>query len=143
MTSLFSVSVAATIALHSAALLSRSRSALRARQLAAALGASEAHLSKVLQRLTRAGLVLAKRGPSGGFVLAKSPDDITLKDILEAIEGPIEAETCPFGVHTCKGNDCPLADEFSKAGRKLLDFMESTKLSDYQDNLCVEVTLDE
>jgi Rrf2 family protein len=113
---------------------------MQTRELSISLGASEAHLSKVLQRLTRAGLLRAKRGPRGGFVLAKSPDDIALKDILEAVDGPIDPHTCPFGVRTCKSNDCPVSDEFSRAGEKLLDFMAETKLSHYQKNLCVEVT---
>jgi Rrf2 family protein len=143
LSSLFGVSVAASLALHSAALLAGTRSPMQARELSASLGGSEAHLSKVLRRLRRAGLLRAKRGPRGGFVLAKSSDDISLKDILEAVEGSIDPRVCPFGVPTCRGNDCRLSAEFSRAGVKLLDFMAEAKLSHYRKNLRVEATTDD
>jgi Rrf2 family protein len=140
MPSLFGISVAASLALHSTALLAASKAPMQTRELSACLGASEAHLSKVLQRLSRAGLLRAKRGPGGGFSLAKTPAEISLKDIYEAVEGPIAPHFCLFGVHKSSTNDCPLSDEFCRAGSKLLKFMAETKLSDYRKNKCAEVT---
>lgn len=62
------------------------------RVLAEHYGLPEAYLAKHLQALTRAGLLHATPGPSGGFRLARPADEITVLDVLDAIEGP----TSPF-----------------------------------------------
>jgi len=46
------------------------------------------YLEQIFQRLRRARLVSGKRGPGGGYVLARPPEEISLRDILEALEGP-------------------------------------------------------
>jgi Rrf2 family transcriptional regulator, iron-sulfur cluster assembly transcription factor len=46
-------------------------------------------LEQIFQELKRAGLVESKRGPHGGFRLARSPDDVRLGDVLRAVEGPV------------------------------------------------------
>jgi Rrf2 family protein len=46
-------------------------------------------LEQIFQRLRKADLVAGKRGPGGGYVLARSPDDISLRDVVEAVEGPL------------------------------------------------------
>ncbi len=46
------------------------------------------YLEQIFQRLRRARLVEGKRGPGGGYLLARSPGQITLRDIVEAVEGP-------------------------------------------------------
>jgi Rrf2 family iron-sulfur cluster assembly transcriptional regulator len=46
-------------------------------------------LEQIFQELKRAGLVESKRGPRGGFRLARSPDDVRLGDVLRAVEGPV------------------------------------------------------
>ena len=48
-------------------------------------------LEQIFQRLRKAELVRGKRGPGGGYVLARDADEITLRDIVEAIEGPLDA----------------------------------------------------
>jgi Rrf2 family protein len=47
------------------------------------------YLEQIFQRLRRAGLVRGKRGPGGGYVLARAARAITLRDIVEAVEGPL------------------------------------------------------
>ena len=49
------------------------------------------YLEQIFQRLRRAELVRGKRGPGGGYVLTREPAAITLRDIVEAVEGPIAA----------------------------------------------------
>ena len=46
------------------------------------------YLEQIFQRLRRAGLVTSKRGPGGGYTLSRSPARITLRDVVEAVEGP-------------------------------------------------------
>jgi Rrf2 family protein len=48
------------------------------------------YLEQIFQRLRRADLVLSKRGPGGGYTLARPPNAITLRQVVEAVEGPLE-----------------------------------------------------
>lgn len=48
------------------------------------------YLEQIFQRLRRAELVMSKRGPGGGYTLARSPAEITLREVVEAVEGPLE-----------------------------------------------------
>jgi Rrf2 family protein len=48
------------------------------------------YLEQIFQRLRRAGLVQGKRGPGGGYTLSRGTTEITLRDVVEAVEGPIE-----------------------------------------------------
>jgi Rrf2 family protein len=47
------------------------------------------YLEQIFQRLRRAGLILSKRGPGGGYTLARAPEEISLREIIEALEGPL------------------------------------------------------
>lgn len=107
MPTLFNISDAAILALHTGALLAYYHpQRVSTHQIATAFDASEAHLSKVLQRLARNGIVRSIRGPRGGFTLNKAPQEITLLEIYEAIDGPIDTRTCLLGAPVCDGNKC-------------------------------------
>ena len=47
------------------------------------------YLEQIFQRLRRAGLIHSKRGPGGGYTLAREPEAISLREIVEALEGPL------------------------------------------------------
>jgi len=68
--------------------------AVPAAKLAEFYGLPAAYLNKQLQALARAGIVSSTPGPRGGFRLARSPHEITLLDVVVAIEGPDEAFRC-------------------------------------------------
>src|SRR5690554_2645523 len=59
------------------------------RDIATRTGLPQPYLEQILLALKGAGLVRSKRGVGGGYVLARSPDDITLGDIVSAVDGPI------------------------------------------------------
>lgn len=63
-------------------------------------------LTKILQTLTAAGLLQSYRGPKGGVRLARPETDITLLDVLEAIDGEALLTSCILGLPGC-GTDCP------------------------------------
>lgn len=99
------ISEMTSLALHGLAFMALGDSeVMNVRDIATSTGSSEAHLSKVLQRLAKAGLVKSGRGPKGGFALAKPPREVTLLDIFSAVEGagapgecPLDRPLCPFG----------------------------------------------
>lgn len=59
------------------------------RDIATRTGLPQPYLEQILLALKGAGLVRSKRGVGGGYVLARSPEDITLGDIVSAVDGPI------------------------------------------------------
>jgi Rrf2 family protein len=74
--------------------LLRPGEALSSHRLAEFYGLPTAYLSKLLKSLVRAGLLDATSGPRGGFRLARSPADITVLDIVEAVEGTAPMFRC-------------------------------------------------
>jgi len=62
--------------------------------LATATSVQRSFLSKILQRLVHQGLLVSQRGSGGGFILNRAPDQVTLLDIVEAIEGPTQLNHC-------------------------------------------------
>ena len=130
MSSLLRVSEAASLALHTTVFLAGNPGqTVPAREIAATLDVSEAHLAKVLQRLAKVGLVRSFRGPKGGFVLGKNEDEITLLEVYESIEGPLETSSCLFDVQACNGNGCILGDLLETVHRQVTKYLSETKLS--------------
>ena len=77
--------------------------ALPASRLAEFHGVPAAYLAKHLQSLSRAGIVEAEAGPRGGYRLARPPAEVTLLDVVEAVEGraPAFRCTCAVAQTTC------------------------------------------
>lgn len=68
-------------------------------------------LQKIIRMLAAAGLVKSYRGVEGGFALAKSPDNITLYDVITAMEGPLGIHRCLADRNACNkscGQECPV-----------------------------------
>jgi Rrf2 family protein len=65
---------------------------IQGRDIAEACGVPSGHLLKILQQLVRAQILSSERGPAGGFILRKAPNEITLLELVEAIEGPINGD---------------------------------------------------
>jgi Rrf2 family protein len=83
-----------------------------------------------MQRLVKVGLLRSVRGPRGGFTLAREPAEVTLLEVYEAIEGPVERATCVFGLPTCDGSNCILGCVLVEANQALLDHLSRTRLTD-------------
>lgn len=77
-------------------------------QVARTTRVPRAYLSKVLQSLRRAGLVRSQRGIGGGMTLTKSPADITILEVVNAVEPIQRIHTCPLGLAAHGVHLCPL-----------------------------------
>ncbi|HET9597421.1 MAG TPA: Rrf2 family transcriptional regulator [Anaeromyxobacteraceae bacterium] len=129
------LSEAASIALHAMTLVAEERERhVSARDLAARLPVSEAHLAKVMQRLARAGLVTSVRGPGGGFALRADPRATTLLQIYEAIEGTLEIASCMFPERPDDCQRCIIDDAIAEANRVVHARLARTHLSDLTRN---------
>jgi Rrf2 family protein len=133
MASLVRISEAASLAIHTMALLAREREEHFTNEtIARRLGASGHHLAKVMQRLVKAGMVQSLRGPSGGFRLVVSPHDVELLQVYEAVEGPIgDARTaCPLGRPTCKETTCVLGTLMCRLHEQARDYLAGTTVEE-------------
>jgi Rrf2 family protein len=98
-------------------------------EIAKIFDASKHHLAKVHQRLTKGGLILSFRGPSGGVGLAKAPSEITLLEIYEVMEGEMICHPCLFGKETCPRAECVLGALLPGLSRQIRDYFEQTTLA--------------
>lgn len=100
-----------------------------AKEIAESLGVSYNHLNKVMQRLCRADIVLAHRGPKGGFTLSTKAKKARLKDIFEAIDGKPGFSNCLMKARICKKSKCLLGNLLSDANKEFETAM-NTKIED-------------
>ena len=84
-------------------------------QIAAATRVPRAYLSKVLQSLTRSGLVHSQRGLGGGMTLTKSSDAITILEVVNAVEPIQRIRTCPLDLAAHGVRLCPLHKRMDNA----------------------------
>ena len=130
MSTMLKISEAASLALHSmVALAADPDESIANRELASRLHASEAHLSKVLQRLAKSGLVRSIRGPNGGFMLGKPPDEISLLDVYESIDGRLVPSGCLFNAPIWDGGNCILGGLLEVVDKQTREYLARTKLN--------------
>lgn len=102
--------------------------------IAARQGISESYLEQLMRLLRKAGLVKSIRGASGGYVLGKPAQEISVGDILLALEGNLEAVTCPTsedGEVTCSAGDCCVTRHvWQKVNESIISTVNSIWLSD-------------
>jgi Rrf2 family transcriptional regulator, iron-sulfur cluster assembly transcription factor len=97
--------------------------------VATAIKVPDSYLRKVFQLLVRGGLVTSQRGAKGGFVLARDPARITLKDVVEAIDGSLPLYTCMKAKRKCSALEaCPVSAAFEEARNKMAEVLGGTTL---------------
>jgi len=131
MSSLVNISEAASLGLHTMALLvNHSERRLTNQEIADRLKASGNHLAKVMQRLVKVGLVSSIRGPQGGYLLKKPPRHVTLLEIYEAIDGPVQETACLSEHPICRGTSCILGQAVESIHRQFRDYLSKTTLAE-------------
>jgi Rrf2 family transcriptional regulator, iron-sulfur cluster assembly transcription factor len=85
------------------------------KEISAKLNIPQHFLAKILQNLSKSGLLKSQKGPSGGFALSTDPDDITLYQIVVAVDGDGFLTDCVLGLPVCDSdNPCPVHDRWRK-----------------------------
>ena len=132
MDTILRISDAANLAIHAMAHIARSRDGANQSvgEIAAHQGVSEAHLSKVMQRLVKVKLLTSRRGPGGGFLLGREADKISLLEILEAMDGPMSDCKCLLGRKKCLFGGCALGALLTHVNHQVRVFMASRSLTD-------------
>ncbi len=84
-------------------------------------------LAKIISQLSIAGLLHTSRGARGGVTLAREPKEITLLEVVEAIDGPIQLNECVGENGTCAfEHDCPLRPVWCEAQEELVNRLKGT-----------------
>lgn len=87
-------------------------------------------LAKIVSQLSVAGLLQTSRGARGGVSLAKDPGQISLLDVVEAIDGPILLNECVGNEGACTfGSTCPMKPVWCDAQKELVTRLENTNFS--------------
>ncbi len=88
------------------------------------------YLSKVLGYLVRESLVRSRRGPTGGFVLARDPGRLTLLEVIEAVEPWDRHDKCPIQRSDHARHLCPLHEKLASAWARVEDAMRVTTVAE-------------
>ena len=124
---------ASSYALHAVAYMAsqKSEKPVASHNIAQARNIPERFLLKVLKPLVSARVLLSIKGPNGGYRLAKAPNQITMLDILEAVDGPIRGQA-PFS--EAEENGGPLNHKLETICRQTADqvrkHLEKVRISD-------------
>ena len=99
--------------------------------LAHTTDAPESFLSKVLQCLARSELIASRRGKTGGFTIVSRGRHASMRDVIEAIDGPIRLNVCLNGGKECdRKAHCPAHPVWARAQRSMMEVLMSVSVAD-------------
>lgn len=142
MSKIISLSEAASIAIHSMILITNSKENINVAHIAEITKSSRHHIAKVLQRLAKEGFLESNRGPNGGFQLKINPEDISLLNIFEAVEGKIQESGCLSDNPLCPFDKCLMGNIINRMTLEFREYLDSQKLSDYKLKFDVEALIE-
>lgn len=103
----------------------------QAREISEALSIPQAFLSKILQDLTKKGILSSTKGPTGGFELNCSPTETSLYALVHAVEGPRPEGECLLGLSLCADETkCPIHDTWKEICDSFRESMKGISLMD-------------
>jgi Rrf2 family transcriptional regulator, iron-sulfur cluster assembly transcription factor len=110
--------------------LARSGGRTKAADLAERIGTTKGFLSHAMTPLVARGWVRSDPGPSGGYALVADPHQVSVLDVIEAVEGPTDASRCVLQDRACAAaGPCALHGPWSAARARLLDELAGTPLA--------------
>jgi Rrf2 family protein len=124
------ISEAASLAIHSLALIASSKVRLNAKKISEILHVSQNHLAKILQVLAKNEYLDSNRGPGGGFILKKNADEVTMLEIYQLIEGNVDCQFCGITENTCPFITCIFGGKPDKLTNEFVEYLTLTKISD-------------
>ncbi len=99
-------------------------------EIAVATKVPPQYLRKVLQSLKRAGLVVTKRGIGGGICLSRPADEITVLDVVNAVDPVQRIESCPLGLAEHGVHLCPMHSQLDQVLALMEQALRSTTIAD-------------
>jgi len=124
------ISQSAEYSLRAVLCLADAGAALTTQQIALATRVPAGYLSKVLQNLARAGIVSSQRGLNGGFTLARPPTELTLLEVVAAVEKSRRIGECPLAIPEHAVNLCPLHRRLDAAAEAVERLLHAATIAD-------------
>jgi FeS assembly SUF system regulator len=101
-------------------------------ELAVEAGISVATAAKILKALAKRELVQSIRGTRGGYLLARAPEAISLGEVIEALDGPINVTECGAGAGACRNeSECRIRGNWRRLGRVIRDALSDVSVADF------------
>lgn len=99
-------------------------------ELSAAVEAPESFLSKVLQALAHAGMIISRRGQAGGFEISPRGQSASMLQVIEAVDGPICLNICLFAGKSChRKGTCPAHPVWARAQMAMLEVLSGAMIA--------------
>jgi|GEM_PF-241021 len=96
-------------------------------------------LAKIISQLSIAGLINTSRGARGGVSLARKPEEVTILEVVEAIDGPILINECTISTYACPfGEDCVLQPLWCEVQGQLVEKLRITTFATFLPKVAVE-----
>ena len=127
----FSVSI--EYAIHGMIYLARAsgEKAVLLADIASAIKVPKEYMRKIFQMLTRGGLITGRRGAGGGYRLAHPAGELTLRQVVEAVEGSLPLYGCLHMRRHCElALSCPVQKAFDDARQKMAEALQGTTIAD-------------
>jgi Rrf2 family protein len=116
--------------------------ALSAKDIADAYGIPAQLLAKILQRLTKTGLLRSHAGMNGGYALSRDARQISAFEVIHAIDGPLFITSCTKGAHGCDLTpSCTIKEPLARVNETIAGVLKSISIHDLadQDGLAARV----
>jgi Rrf2 family protein len=111
------------------------------KEVSRGINAPEHFMAKILQDLSRQGLIQSIKGPNGGFYLEEGSKKTTLADIVKAIDGDKLFTGCALGLKSCsEKKPCPLHDEFKVIRKRMHEMLQSSTVVEFNRELIQGMT---
>ena len=108
-----------------------------AEELAEVADTSTDFMHKIMRSLKEAGIVAAKRGPAGGFRLKRDPHDVTVLEVVNAIQGEFRVNRCVIGLGVCpRSGECPLRPTWLRIQQELEDGLGAQTIGEIAARVC-------
>lgn len=93
-------------------------------------------MAKIFQKLVRGGILVSAKGRGGGFAVARPAHQISLMQVVEAMEGPQLLDRCVVGLEKCNDQmPCPQHDLYKPIRQRLKDYLNTTTVADLASSL--------
>jgi Rrf2 family protein len=101
------------------------------RDVAEAEGIPPSFLAKIMQQLARKGLLRSAKGPGGGFTLNRPAGKVSVREVVEAVDGLDAVELCCMRLEACDSDSpCPLHEAWKEVQERIVLLLEGTTLED-------------
>jgi Rrf2 family protein len=111
------------------------------KEISAGIDSPEHFLAKILQDLSRKGIVQSIKGPNGGFYMDAATLARPLSDVVEAVDGKSLFTGCGLGLEYCsETNPCPLHEEFKGIRNRIQQMLQQTTIGEFNEDLNLGIT---